>query len=84
MWTANLQDSYANRQEWTRYSMMYGLAKRLGFRSAKKAWEANPLIQGSTNPADFRVVPQIHELNTRRPGHGVMDQTCPDIVRKFT
>ena len=67
MWTAKLQDNYANRQEWTRYSMMYGLAKRLGFRSAKAAWEANPTIQGSTNPADFRVVPQIHELVPEGP-----------------
>lgn len=56
MWTAKLRDNYRNKMEWTHYSMMYGLAKRLGFRSAKATWEANPTVQGSTDPRDFCIV----------------------------
>lgn len=57
MWTSKLQDNYQNLNEWKVYSDMYGLAKRLGFDSPESAWKANPTIQGSVNPKDFRVVP---------------------------
>jgi len=33
---------------------MYGLAKRLGFRSAKKAWFANPTVRDSAEPGCVR------------------------------
>jgi len=68
MWTARLQDNYSDLKQWKSYSATYGLAKRLGFRSAKAAWDANPLIQGSTNPADYKVVtnPEIILTALRR------------------
>lgn len=53
MWYKFLQDNYASRDEWLAYSDTYGLAARLGFDSAEAAWDSNPFIQGSTNPADF-------------------------------
>lgn len=56
MWKAKLQKNYSSLKEWESYSEVYGLAKRLGFKTPKAAWEANPLIQGSVNPSDFKVV----------------------------
>lgn len=56
-WQCRLQDNYeGNYEEFEAYSNMYGIAKRLGFRSNKKAWEANPIIQGSVEPSDLCVV----------------------------
>ena len=55
-WKGKLRKEYADFDEWKRYSDMYGLAKRLGFSSARAAWDANPTIQGSTDPKDYRVV----------------------------
>lgn len=57
MWTAKLRDNYDNDfGQWKAYSDMYGLATRLGFESAEAAWDANPRIQGSVHPSDFKVV----------------------------
>lgn len=53
MWQAFLRDNYSTREEWTSHSDTYGLAERLGYASADEAWNENPFIQGSTNPADF-------------------------------
>ena len=56
MWAARLKNNYATAEEWIAYSEMYGLAERLGYDDPMKAWEDNPMIQGSTNPDDFKVV----------------------------
>lgn len=56
MWQARLRDNYDDFQQWVEYDRSYGLARRLGFSDATEAWELNPIIQGSTNPADFGVV----------------------------
>jgi len=56
-WKMRLQDSYdGDFEQWEMYDRTYNLAQRLGFRSAREAWEANPVIQGSVDPADFSVV----------------------------
>ena len=57
MWIGKLQKQYQNFEEFERYSETYGLATRLGFASAKEAWDANPKIQGSVNPSDYKIVP---------------------------
>jgi hypothetical protein len=56
MWQAKLRKNYANFEEFQDYAASYGLPERLGFRTAREAWGANPLIQGSTNPEDFKIV----------------------------
>jgi len=53
---SKLQDGYANFEEFKAFSDTYGLAKRLGYKNAKTAWKANPTIQGSIEPSDFRKV----------------------------
>lgn len=50
---ANYDRSFAQFES---YDRTYNLAKRLGYKTAANAWKANPLIQGSVNPSDFRKV----------------------------
>lgn len=55
-WQGRLQEQYLNFEEFLACSETYGLAKRLGFRTARAAWDANPMVQGSVIPEDYRVV----------------------------
>jgi hypothetical protein len=56
MWTDKLQNQYANYDEFEAYCEVYRNHERLGFATIKDAWEANPMIKGSTNPDDYGVV----------------------------
>jgi hypothetical protein len=51
-----LQNNYANFDEFRAYSIMFGIRGRLGFNSVKEAWDKNPIIEGSIEPSDLRVV----------------------------
>lgn len=53
MWYAFLQSNYRNFADFRSHDDLYGLAERLGYKSARAAWRANPYVQGSTNPGDF-------------------------------
>ncbi len=56
-WQCSLHKNYDNDfEQFKGYDEMHGVAKHLGFRSAKAAWKANPTIQGSVIPSDFRKV----------------------------
>lgn len=56
-WTCKLQDNYNHDYDvFVVYDETYGIAGRLGFTSAKAAWEQNPQIRGSTIPSDLEVV----------------------------
>lgn len=58
-WQGRLRKNYESDFElFEAYSEIYAVASRLGFHSAEEAWEANPVIQGSVVPSDFRVVQQ--------------------------
>lgn len=52
-----LQTLYPNFQDFKRYSDIYNLAQRLKFRSAIKAWTANPIVQGGLLVSDFQLAP---------------------------
>lgn len=53
-WKCNLQDNYSSFEDFEGYSNMYGLAARLGYTDNRECWEANPIVQGSVEPKDFR------------------------------
>ena len=55
MWKGKLRRQYSSLAEFREYSETYGLAERLGFKSARAAWAANPTVQGSTDPRDYKV-----------------------------
>lgn len=54
-WRAKLRSNYTSFEEFEAYAEIYGLHERLGFDSPADAWAANPRVQGSVNPSDFRV-----------------------------
>ena len=55
-WRTRLRNNYKDFDEWEHYSNMRGLCHRLGYGNPLRAWNANPIIEGSTNPSDFRKV----------------------------
>ena len=56
-WRERLRAGYENFEEFLYYSANYGLARRLGFSGSREAWEANPMVEGSVIPSDFRITP---------------------------
>ena len=52
----NLQDNYTDFDEFEACSNIWRLHKRLGYKTAMDAWRANPVIQGSVIPSDFRKI----------------------------
>lgn len=55
-WQGKLRDQYNDKEEFLVWSEMYGIHKRLGYKSAETAWRANPTVQGSVIPSDYRKV----------------------------
>jgi hypothetical protein len=55
-WRGKLQDQYSSWDEFKNCSDIYGLVKRLGYKTAKAAWEDNPMVEGSVDPSDYRKV----------------------------
>lgn len=53
-WRGKLRENYANFEDWTIYAATYNLHRRLGFKTIAGAWRSNPVVEGGTNPADFR------------------------------
>lgn len=52
-WFGRLRKQYATFDEFERYAETYNLAARLGFADAEEAWDDNPFVHGSTDPADY-------------------------------
>ena len=50
-----LQAAYVNLGEWEENSDLWGLAVKLGFANAQTAWDKNPIVQCSVNPADYGI-----------------------------
>ncbi len=55
-WQDKLQNVYDSWENFNDFASTWGIHKRLGYHSAKDAWEVNPTIQGSTDPSDLCVV----------------------------
>lgn len=55
-WQCKLRKNYTDYLDFLVHSRVYGIAERLGFSSAREAWRANPVIQGSVEPSDLRTV----------------------------
>ena len=72
-----LQENYSDFEEFEAYSETYAVTKRLGYESAQAAWEANPIIQGSVEPSDLRVV--LDEYN----GDDFIKPEVKDVLEKF-
>lgn len=57
-WRNRVQEVYSSLEELESYEEHYGVAARCGFQNASTMWLENPVIGGSTNPADFGLVPE--------------------------
>jgi hypothetical protein len=68
-WRCRLRKVYSSFAEYLAYDRCFNLSARLGFESAEDAWEANPMVQGSTDPETYRVVE-----NKRASTHCEMEQ----------
>lgn len=55
-WQNKLQKVYSSFEEFVSYCGTYNIHERLGYSTPLKAWQANPTIQGSTNPDDLTKV----------------------------
>lgn len=55
-WREHLHDVYGSLESFRNWNEVYGLAERLGFPDADAAWNENPMIEGSVDPSDYRVV----------------------------
>lgn len=55
-WQGRLRKVYTNLDEFRLYDENYRLSKKLGFDTSEAAWKANPVIQGSVNASDFKIV----------------------------
>jgi len=51
-----LRANYKGYKEFESYAETYGLHTRLGYKTPRAAWDANPTVQGSVDPSDFRKV----------------------------
>ena len=49
-----LQSSYSSFAEFEAWDETYGISARLGYKTAKGCWRANPMIESSVDPADLR------------------------------
>lgn len=56
LWRARVRTTYRTLAELRSYNRIYGIAKRLGYRNALTLWRDNPMIGGSVNPSDFRII----------------------------
>ena len=48
--------TYVSFEEFKRYCGMFNIHGRLGYKTPESCWRANPMIEGSTDPNDFRKV----------------------------
>ena len=58
---SRLQSRYSDFEEFLGYDQIYNLSERLGFCSATKAWNSNPVVESSIHPEDLRVVKEEEE-----------------------
>ena len=80
-WQDKLQNVYNDSVEFAAYDEIYNLSKRLGYEDSTQAWDDNPLIQGSTQPNDFRNVAlldeakRLNDMYTQETGDNTLDLT---------
>lgn len=53
LWKQRVREVYASQEELESYDEIYNIAERCGYSDPGDLWRDNPMLQGSTNPADF-------------------------------
>ena len=52
---SRIREIYDDYEEFLIYNQMYNIVERLNYHSARKLWEDNPIVEGSSNPKDFKI-----------------------------
>jgi hypothetical protein len=60
-WRDRVQNVYGSLEELEWHDDLYGICKRLGV-PLSALWELNPIIEGSTNPDDLRIVSKGYHI----------------------
>jgi hypothetical protein len=53
-WQGKLREVYSSFTDFADWCFIYNNHSRLGFDSPQEAWDANPTLQGSVDPYDYR------------------------------
>ena len=53
-WRNHIQENYSCFEHFEACCDAYGIHTRLGYKTIKGCWRANPLCEGSVLPEDFR------------------------------
>jgi hypothetical protein len=84
-WQGKLQDQYKDFTEFESFCRIYNNHIQLGYKTPASAWRANPTIQGSTNPSDYRKVEKTYHCQNEECGEQVSKTTwykyqglCPE------
>lgn len=64
-WKDRVRDIYSSIEELRAYDRTYGIAGRLGYKSATELWNDNPMISGSVHPKDPRVIRRGERLSRK-------------------
>lgn len=56
LWKHKIRDVYSSLEELQSYDEIYNIAARLGYENVIDLWRENPIIGGTTDPKDFRVI----------------------------
>lgn len=55
-WQGRLQNVYFDFNDFCHYDELAGVSKRLGYKNARAAWAANPIMRASVIPSDMERV----------------------------
>jgi hypothetical protein len=77
-WRGRLQDTYEDYDEFAAYAEIYSLHTRLGYKTPQAAWDANPVVQGSVNPADYKKVKESLMLDESLLSTGAVSAALGD------
>ncbi len=54
-----VQEIYDDYEDFLHFNKMYNIHVRLKYPSARRLWEDNPIIEGSSNPSDLKIVEKV-------------------------
>ncbi len=64
-WKGKLQDQYENFEDFEHCCGIFNNHERLGYKTPQEAWDANPVIQGSVIPSDYRKSGRLTSVNPK-------------------
>lgn len=66
-WQQRLRKNYDNDFEsFKNFCEVFAIHTRLGYKRPETAWRYNPLIEGSVDPSDFRVVKRFKNTKNEK------------------